>query len=98
MIRVQLPQHLRTLARVDGEVELDVATPVTTSTILDALEVRFPMLRGTMRDHVTQIRRPKVRFYACMEDITHDSPDEPLPEAIASGREPFLVIAAISGG
>jgi len=98
MIRVQLPQHLRTLARVNGEVELEVADPVTTRTILDALEARFPMLRGTMRDHVTQIRRPKVRFYACMEDITHDSPDEPLPEAIASGTEPFLVIAAISGG
>lgn len=98
MIRVQLPQHLRTLARVNGEVALEVAQPVTTRTILDALEARFPMLRGTMRDHVTKVRRPKVRFYACMEDITHDSPDEPLPEAIASGREPFLVIAAISGG
>lgn len=98
MIRVQLPQHLRTLARVNGEVELEVAKPVTTCTILDALEARFPMLRGTIRDHTTQERRPKVRFYACLEDITHDSPDEPLPEAIASGREPFLVIAAISGG
>jgi hypothetical protein len=98
MIRVQLPHHLRTLARVDGEVKLAIARPVTTCAILDALETRFPMLRGTMRAHETQVRRPKVRFYACMEDITHDSPDEPLPEAIASGTEPFLVIAAISGG
>lgn len=98
MIRVVLPQHLRTLARVDGEVELDVTGPVTQRTIIDALEARFPMLRGTIRDHTTGTRRPKVRFYVCMEDITHDSPDQPLPEAIASGREPFLVIAAISGG
>lgn len=98
MIRVQLPQHLRTLARIDGEVELEVDAPITTRTILDALEARFPMLRGTMRDHVTRVRRPKVRFYACMEDITHESSDQPLPEAIVSGREPFLVVAAISGG
>jgi hypothetical protein len=98
MIRVQLPQHLRTLARIDGEVVIEVPAPVTTRTILDALEARFPMLRGTMRDHVTQVRRPKVRFYACMVDITHESPDQPLPETVASGNEPFLVVAAISGG
>jgi hypothetical protein len=98
MIRVQLPQHLKTLARVSGEVQLEVPGPVSTRTILDALEARFPMLRGTIRDHASQERRPKVRFYACMEDITHDSPDEALPEAVASGSEPFLVIAAISGG
>jgi hypothetical protein len=83
---------------VSGEVQLEVPGPVSTRTILDALEARFPMLRGTIRDHASQERRPKVRFYACMEDITHDSPDEALPEAVASGSEPFLVIAAISGG
>jgi hypothetical protein len=98
MIRVQLPQHLKTLARVSGEVQLEVPGPVSTRTILDALEARFPMLRGTIRDHASQERRPKVRCFACMEDITHDSPDEALPEAVASGSEPFLVIAAISGG
>ena len=98
MVRVQLPQHLRTLARVDGEVELEVAPPVTTCAILDALEAWYPMLRGTIRDHGTRERRPKVRFYACLEDVTHDSPDDPLPEAIRTGEEPFLVIAAISGG
>ena len=98
MIRVVLPYHLRTLAGVDGEVVLNVPGTVSTSGILDALEVRYPMLRGTIRDHTTRRRRPLVRFFACNEDITHESPDEPLPEAIASGREPFQVIGAIAGG
>jgi hypothetical protein len=98
MIRVVLPPHLRTLARVDGEVELAVTTPVTQRSVLDALETRYPMLRGTMRDHVTQLRRPLVRFFACGEDLSHESPDAPLPDAIAQGSEPFLVIGAIAGG
>jgi hypothetical protein len=98
MIRVVLPQHLRTLARVDGEVVLDVGAPVTQRAILDALEARFPVLCGTVRDHVTQRRRPLVRFFACEEDVTHDSPDEPLPAPIASGAEPFLIVGAIAGG
>jgi len=98
MIRVVLPPHLRTLARVDGEVELDVGAPVTQRSVLDALETRYPMLRGTMRDHVTQLRRPLVRFFACGEDLSHESPDAPLPDAIANGSEPFLVIGAIAGG
>jgi molybdopterin synthase sulfur carrier subunit len=98
MIRVVLPPHLRTLARVDGEVELDVAAPVTQRSVLDALETRYPMLSGTMRDHVTQVRRPLVRFFACGEDLSHESPDAPLPNAIAKGCEPFLVIGAIAGG
>lgn len=99
MIRVVLPQHLRTLANVDGEeVSLEVAPPVTQRTILDALEARYPMLSGTVRDHVTKVRRPLVRFFACREDITHDSPDEPLPDAIASGSEPFFIVGAIAGG
>ena len=98
MIRVVLPPHLRTLARVDGEVELEVATPVTQRSVLDALETRYPMLRGTMRDHVTQLRRPLVRFFACGEDLSHESPDAALPDAIAKGSEPFLVIGAIAGG
>lgn len=98
MIRVVLPQHLRTLARVDGEVALDVGAPVTQRAILDALEARFPMLRGTIRDHATLKRRPLVRFFACERDVTHDSPDAPLPEAIATGSAPFLVIGAIAGG
>ncbi len=98
MIRVVLPPHLRTLAYVDGEVELDVATPVTQRSVLDALETRYPMLSGTMRDHVTQVRRPLVRFFACGEDLSHESPDDPLPDAIAKGSEPFLVIGAIAGG
>jgi molybdopterin synthase sulfur carrier subunit len=98
MIRVVLPPHLRTLARVDGEVELDVAAPVTQCSVLDALEARYPMLRGTVRDHVTQLRRPLVRFFACGEDLSHESPDAPLPDAIANGSEPFLVIGAIAGG
>jgi sulfur-carrier protein len=93
-----LPPHLRTLARVDGEVELEVASPVTQRSVLDALETRYPMLRGTVRDHVTQLRRPLVRFFACGEDLSHESPDAPLPDAIANGSEPFLVIGAIAGG
>jgi hypothetical protein len=98
MIRVQLPHHLQTLASVNGEVLLAVAAPVTQRTILDALEARFPMLRGTIRDHVTAKRRPKVRFFANEEDITHDSPDDVLPDVIASGAKPFMVVGAISGG
>ena len=98
MIRVVLPPHLRTLARVDGDVELDVNATVTQRSILDALEARYPMLRGTMRDHVTQLRRPLVRFFACGEDLSHESPDTPLPEAIAKGSEPFVIIGAIAGG
>jgi sulfur-carrier protein len=98
MIRVVLPPHLRTLARVDGEMDLEVGTPVTQRSLLDALETRYPMLRGTMRDHVTQLRRPLVRFFACGEDLSHEAPDAPLPDAIATGAEPFLVIGAIAGG
>jgi hypothetical protein len=98
MIRVELPQHLRTLARVSGEVKLDVADPVTQRAVLDALEARYPMLQGTIRDHVTQQRRPFLRFFACAEDLSHESPDALLPEAVASGTEPFLIIGAIAGG
>jgi hypothetical protein len=98
MIRVVLPPHLRTLARVDGEVEVGVKAPVTQRSVLDAVEARYPMLRGTMRDHVTQLRRPMVRFFACGEDLSHESPDTPLPDAIANGAEPFLIIGAIAGG
>ena len=98
MIRVILPAHLRTLASVDREVQLDVAAPVTPTSILDALEARYPMLRGTMRDHVTRQRRPLVRFFACGEDISHDPPDSPLPADIALGKEPFFIIGAIAGG
>jgi hypothetical protein len=98
MIRVVIPYHLRTLARVDGEVALDVAGPITQRSILDALEAKFPMLRGTIRDHVTLERRPMLRFFACEEDISLDPPDAPLPEAIATGAEPFFIIGAIAGG
>jgi molybdopterin synthase sulfur carrier subunit len=98
MIRILLPPHLRTLARVDGEVELEVAAPVTQRSVLDALEANYPMLRGTMRDHVTQLRRPLVRFFACGKDVSHEMLDVPLPDAIANGSEPFLVIGAIAGG
>ena len=98
MIRVVLPFHLRTLTCVDGEVELEINGPVTQRSILDALEARYPMLCGTIRDHVTQQRRAFVRFFACEEDVSHESPDAPLPEAVASGAEPFLVIGAIAGG
>ncbi len=98
MIRVILPPHLRTLAHVRGDVELDVEGPVTQRSVLDALEARYPMLRGTIRDHVTQQRRPFLRFFACEQDYSHESPDAPLPDAVASGKEPFLIIGAIAGG
>jgi hypothetical protein len=98
MIRVVLPAHLRTLARVGGEVELEVARPVTQRRILDALEARYPMLCGAIRDHVTQQRRPFVRFFACEEDLSHESPDAPVPEPVALGKEPFLLVGAIAGG
>lgn len=98
MIRVVLPTHLKTLAKVNGEVQLDLAQPVTQSSILDALEMRYPELRGTMRDQVTHKRRPFVRFFACKQDLSHDPPETPLPADIASGAEPFLVIGAMAGG
>lgn len=98
MIRVYLPAHLRTLAQVKSEVELEVAEPVTQRSVLDALEARFPMLRGTIRDHTTKQRRPFVRFFACEEDLSHESPDAPLPDAVISGKEPFMVVGAIAGG
>ncbi len=98
MIRVVLPAHLRTLARVDGEVKLEIAGPVTTCSVLDALEARYPMLQGTLRDHVTRQRRPYVRFFACEEDLSFESPDAPLPAAVAAGTEPFLIVGAIAGG
>ncbi len=98
MIRVILPQHLRTLARVEGEVQLDIEGPVTQRSVLDALEARYPVLCGTMRDHVTFKRRPFIRFFACQEDWSHESQDSPLPDAIAAGAEPFMVIGAIAGG
>ena len=98
MIRMVLPAHLRTLAKVAGEVELEVAEPVTVGSVLDALEARYPVLRGTVRDHVTRQRRPFVRFFACGEDLSHDPPDAPLPAAVASGKEPFLLVGAIAGG
>jgi sulfur-carrier protein len=98
MIRVTLPAHLRKLAHVDGEVKLEVVGVVTQRAVLDALEDRYPMLRGTIRDHVTQKRRAFVRFFACGEDLSHESPDAPLPDAVASGAEPFMVVGAIAGG
>ncbi len=98
MIRVVLPYHLRILAGVSGDVELLVDGPVTKQSVLDALEARYPMLRGTIRDHVTLERRPFLRFFACEQDVTHDPPDAPLPYAVASGTEPFYVIGAIAGG
>jgi molybdopterin converting factor small subunit len=98
MIRVVLPAHLRKLARVDREVTLEVEGPVTQRAVLDALEARYPMLRGTIRDHATQRRRPMVRFFACAEDLSHESPDAPLPDAVAAGAEPFLVVGAMAGG
>ena len=98
MIRVILPPHLRTLAQVGPEVTLDVAPPVTQRSVLDALEARYPMLRGTIRDHVTGKRRPMLRFFACEEDLTLEPPDAPLPEAVASGAEAFWVVGAIAGG
>ena len=98
MIRVILPQHLRTLAQVRGEVELEVKGQATQRSVLDALEARYPMLRGTIRDQVTQQRRAFLRFFACEEDLSHEPPDAPLPDAVASGAEPFIVIGAIAGG
>jgi molybdopterin synthase sulfur carrier subunit len=98
MIRVELPNHLRTLAHIGREVTLDVASPVTLRSVLDALEARYPMLRGTIRDHVTLERRAFLRFFACEEDLSHESPDLALPEAVASGKEPLLIIGAIAGG
>ncbi len=97
-IRVKLPAHLRKLAGVDGELALEVDGPVTTATVLDALEARYPVLRGTIRDHATRRRRPFVRFFACEQDLSHDAPDAPLPDAVARGVEPFLVVGAMAGG
>ena len=98
MIRVVLPPHLRTLARVDGEVKLDVSGRATQRSVLDALESQYPMLRGTIRDHVTQQRRAFVRFFACQEDLSHEPPDDPLPDAVEKGSEPFMVVGAMAGG
>lgn len=98
MIRVMLPAHLRTLAQLKGEAQLQIEGPVTQRTVLDALEARYPMLRGTIRDHVTKERRAFVRFFACEEDLSHESPDAALPDAVAQGQEPFMVVGAIAGG
>jgi len=98
VIRVALPAHLRTLSHVTGEVQLEVPAPVTQRAVLDALEARYPMLKGTIRDHVTQRRRPFVRFFACREDVSHEPPDAPLPDAVATGSEPFVVLGAMAGG
>jgi molybdopterin synthase sulfur carrier subunit len=98
MIRVELPPHLRGLARISGEVQLEVQGPATLRSVLDALESRYPMLSGTIRDHVTQTRRPFLRVFACGEDLSHEPPDTPLPDAIASGKEPLLIVGAIAGG
>jgi hypothetical protein len=98
MIRVLLPQHLRGLAHITGEVQVDIAGPVTQRSVVDAIEASYPMLRGTIRDHVTQQRRPFLRFFACEEDLSHESIDAPLPEAVVSGKEPLLIIGAIAGG
>jgi len=97
-VRVVLPAHLRDLARVGGEVTVEVAAPVTQRAVLDAIEARFPMLKGTIRDHVTQARRPFVRFFACGEDLSHERPESILPDAVAAGAEPFLVVGAMAGG
>jgi hypothetical protein len=98
MIRVELPVHLRTLSGVDGEVELEIAGPVTQRAVLDALEDRYAVLRGTIRDHVTRRRRPFLRFFACEQDLSHEPPDAPLPDAVATGKEPFLIVGAMAGG
>ncbi|GKS59576.1 hypothetical protein YTPLAS18_31030 [Nitrospira sp.] len=98
MVRIVLPQHLRTLARVEGEVSLDVSDPVTQRTVLDELEARYPMLRGTIRDHVTLKRRPFIRFFACEEDLSHEDPETPLPDSVATGAEPYLIVGAMAGG
>jgi molybdopterin synthase sulfur carrier subunit len=98
MIRVELPPHLRGLARISGEVKLDIQGAVTQRSVLDALEERYPMLRGAIRDHITQKRRPFLRFFACGEDLSHEQPDAPLPAAVATGAEPLLIVGAIAGG
>jgi len=98
MIRVYLPAHLRTLARLSGEAEIEVDGPITQRSVLDALEAKYPTLRGTIRDHVTQQRRPFVRFFACEQDLSLEPPDAPLPDAVAAGAEPFMVVGAIAGG
>ncbi len=98
MIRLILPAHLRTLARLSGEIELDIEGPATQGSVIDALETRYPMLRGTIRDHVTQPRRPFVRFFACGQDLSHESADAPLPDAVVTGAEPFLIVGAMAGG
>ena len=98
MVRVMLPQHLQVLASAPREVRLEVGGPVTQRALLDALEARYPMLRGTIREHVTQHRRPMVRFFACEDDVSRDPPDAPLPDAVASGAEPFFIVGAIAGG
>ncbi len=98
MIRVVLPAHLRTLARADREVQVHIEGQATQRAVLDALEARYPMLRGTIRDHVTQRRRPFLRFFACEQDLTHEPPDAPLPDAVAAGTEPFLIVGAMAGG
>jgi sulfur-carrier protein len=98
MIRVELPAHLRTLAKVSGEIKLEVPSPVTQRSVLDTLEAQYPMLRGTIRDHGTSKRRAFLRFFACQEDLSHEAPDTPLPEAVRSGKEPFLIIGAVAGG
>ena len=98
MIRVTLPPHLRKLAQIDGEVKLEIEGKITQRAVLDALEARYPALRGTVRDHATQKRRPFVRFFACQQDLSHDPPDTALPEAVAQGKEPFMIVGAIAGG
>jgi hypothetical protein len=98
MIRVKIPTHLRTLAHVRGEVELEIEGPITQRAVLDALEAQYPMLRGTIRDHVTQQRRPFIRFFACEQDLSHEPPDAPLPDEVVRGKEPFLVVGAMAGG
>jgi hypothetical protein len=98
MIRVVIPYHLRALAKVDAEVHLDLEGPITQRSVLDALELRYPTLRGTIRDHMTGKRRPMLRFFACTEDLSHEPPDAPLPDAVASGIEPYFIIGAIAGG
>jgi sulfur-carrier protein len=98
IIRVWMPAHLRSLARLDGEAEIEIDGPVTQRAVLDALEARYPMLRGTIRDHVTRERRPFLRFFACEQDLSHESPDAPLPEAVARAEEPFMIVGAMAGG
>lgn len=98
MVRVILPQHLRTLARIEGEVSLEVSGSVTQRSVLDALETRYPMLKGTIRDHVTLTRRPFIRFFACEHDVSHESPDAPLPDTVRNGNEPLLIVGAMAGG